>query len=300
MERDVRQFLPEAITAGLLASLFSRRGRAPKPSVAHKVAQHSDLRVPLHVTVLYSREINAFPLPGGFLFVERGLPGAVGNGAELARVIGHELGHLVARRGHKLRHKAMIAGIFYQAAEVAAPVLTEGAAGTGTCYVPRYGFYGPGLALNLKMPGVSRKFELQADQLGMQYAWNPGYDPGSFIKFFDKMATTGGYAKGANWFHNHPPFCKRMKDSMREITFLPRKKHYIENTAAFKKMKKELAQVKAKAKKEEKNAPSLKQSETEKGCPAPNNIEYKPNEAIETLCHLPQEENANNQQAQNR
>ena len=69
-------------------------------SVAQKVAKHSDLHVPLHVTVLNSKEINAFALPGGYLFVERGLLQAADNESELAGVIGHEIGHVVARHGH--------------------------------------------------------------------------------------------------------------------------------------------------------------------------------------------------------
>lgn len=81
-------------------------------SVAQKVARHSDLHVPLHVTVLNTREINAFSLPGGYVFVERGLLQAVDNESELAGVIGHEIGHVVARHGHKLMHKREIPASF--------------------------------------------------------------------------------------------------------------------------------------------------------------------------------------------
>lgn len=56
---------------------------------------------------------------------------------------------------------------------------------------------------------MSREFELEADQLGAQYAWNSGYDPSGFIRFFDKMATTEGYVKGASWFRTHPLFVQR-------------------------------------------------------------------------------------------
>ena len=76
-----------------------------------------------------------------------------------------------------------------------------------------------------------------------------------------------------------------MKDAMREIMFLPKKKRYIENTTAFMKMKKELVKVSAKAKKKAKNRPSLFQHA--QGCPASHKLEYKPGEPIETLCHLP-------------
>src|SRR5579884_1382707 len=81
--------------------------------VAQKVAKHSDLQIPLHVTVLNSKEINAFALPGGFLFVERGLLDAADDESELAGVIGHEIGHVVARHGHKLMQKATIESVVF-------------------------------------------------------------------------------------------------------------------------------------------------------------------------------------------
>ncbi|HYY72780.1 MAG TPA: M48 family metalloprotease, partial [Candidatus Bathyarchaeia archaeon] len=253
--------------------------------VAQKVAAHSDLHVPLHVTVLNSKEINAFALPGGFLFIERGLLDAADDESELAGVIGHELGHDVARHGHRLMKRATIESIFYQAAEVAAVVLTGGVAGIGTYYALQYGFYGLGLVLDLQLLGVSREYELEADQLGLQYAWNSGYDPNGFIRFFDKMATKEGYVNGVSWFRTHPPFYERMVNAEREMMFLPKKQNLIVQTDAFLKMKKELSKVTAKAKNEEKNQPSL--LATEQGCPAPHKYEYKTGEPIEDLCSLP-------------
>ena len=257
-------------------------------SVAEKVAHHSDLQVPLHVTVLNSKEINAFALPGGYLYVERGLLQAADNESELAGVMGHEIAHVVCRHGHQLMKRATIAGIFYQAAQVAAMVLTGGVSGIGTYYALQYGFYGLGLVLNLNMLGVSRNFELQADQLGIQYAWNSDYDPQGFINFFDKMATNEGYVNGVSWFHTHPPFYTRMVDAEREIMFLPKKKHYIVNTQAFMKMKKELKKVTAKANKKEKNAPTLELGKNVQGCTPPREFEFKPNKPIEDLCQSPQ------------
>lgn len=250
--------------------------------VARKVAAHSDLRVPLHVTVLNSKEINAFALPGGFLFIERGLLEQADDESELAGVIGHEISHVVARHGHKLMKRATITNIFFQAAQIAAVLLTGGAASIGTYYALQYGFYGLGLVLDLNLLGVSRDFELQADQLGIQYCWNSGYDPTGFIRFFDKMATTQGYVEGASWFYDHPPFYERMVDAEREITFLPKKQNLTVQTSEFLNMKKALKAVTAKAKEEEKNKPSLLAPET--GCAAPNKIEYEAGQPIESIC----------------
>jgi hypothetical protein len=252
-------------------------------SVAQKVAAHSDLHVPLHVTVLNTKEINAFALPGGYLFVDRGLLEAVDDESELAGVMGHEIGHDVARHSHKLMKRATVESLFYQAAQVAGIVLTGGIASIGAYYALQYGFEGLGLLLNLNLLGVSREYELQADQLGTQYAWNSGYDPSGFIRFFDKMATKEGYVNGLSWFYDHPPFYQRMVDAEKEILFLPKKPNLAVNTTAFMKMKDDLKRAAVTAQKKESNgdAPSLLAPEP--GCGAPPAITF-PGQQIEAIC----------------
>jgi len=225
--------------------------------LAEKIAGRSDLRVPVKVTVLNSKEVNAFALPGGFLYVQRGLIEAAEDEAQLAGVIAHEIAHAADRHGHKLMKRATIASVIYQAAQIAALVLTGGAVGVGAYYALQYGFYGLGLVLSLDLLGVSREFELKADVLGVQYAWNSGYDPSGFIRFFDKMATREGYVNGVSWFRTHPPFYERMVQTQREIMFLPKKERLITQTTEFLEMKKELAKVSAAAAEEEKGRPSL-------------------------------------------
>ena len=254
--------------------------------LGQKIAANSDLQVPLQITVLNSKEINAFAFPGGFVFVERGLLESVDDEAQLAGVIAHEMSHVVGRHGHKLMTKATIASIIYQAAQVAAVVLTGGAASIGAYYALQYGFYGIGLTLNLTLLGVSRDFEQQADQLGIQYAWKAGYDTSGFVRFFDKMATKEGYVNGLSWFRSHPPFYQRMVESEREIMYLPKKPNAIFNTSEFTAMKQELTKVSAKADEESKGRPSL--VSPEQGCPAPSKILYESEKPIETICSTPQ------------
>jgi Zn-dependent protease with chaperone function len=257
-------------------------------SVGERMAKHSDLKIPLHVAVLQSREINAFALPGGYLFIERGLLEAADDESELAGVMAHEIAHDTARHSNKLMKRSTIASIFYQAAQIAAVILTGGVAGIGIYYALQYGFYGLGLVLSLKLLGVSREYELEADQLGVQYAWNAGYDPSGFIRFFDKMATKQGYVNGVSWFRTHPPFYQRMVQSEREIMYLEQKPEAITQTSAFEQMKKNLAPVAAKAEKEEIGKPSLLITK-EEGCAPPKKLEYKPGQPIEVLCSsLPQ------------
>lgn len=254
--------------------------------VAQNIAKHSDLKIPLHIVVLQSREVNAFALPGGYLFLERGLLEAADDESELAGVIAHEISHDVARHSNKLMKRATIAGIFYQAAQIATIILTGGVAGIGLYYAIQYGFYGLGLVLDLKLLGVSRDYEMEADQLGVQYAWASGYDPSGFIRFFDKMATKQGYVNGVSWFRTHPPFYQRMVNSEREILFMPPKPNPIVQTSAFEEMKKRLQPISEAAEKEEIGRPSLRMTKAE-GCEPPAKLEYTPGQPIEDLCSAP-------------
>ncbi len=258
-------------------------------TVAQQVALHSDLKVSLHLTVLNTKQINAFSFPGGFVFVDRGLLNAADDSSELAGVLGHEIGHVVCRHAHRKMEHEEIANIFMQGAAVAASVLIPGASSIGgylaTQYALQYGFYGAGVLLNLELLGVSREYELQADQLGIQYAWNAGYDPTGFIRFFDKMATKVGYVQGVGWFYDHPPFYTRMLDAEREIMFLPKMSGLEINSSRFKQMKKELSHLHFKTQENTEKKPFV--YEHEKGCPKPKKLAYKSGEPIEELCSSP-------------
>ena len=286
-EDDIKkgqQSVEELKRAGLLPpELEDKAIQEYVNAIGQRIAKASDLKVPLHITVLNSREINAFALPGGYLFIERGLLEAADDESELAGVIAHEIAHDTARHSAKLMKRATIASIFYQAAQVAAIILTGGVAGIGLYYALQYGFYGLGLVLDLKLLGVSRDYELEADQLGVQYAWNAGYDTSGFIRFFDKMASKMGYVNGVSWFRTHPPFYQRMVQSEREIMFMPAKQNAITQTSAFEQMKKELAPLSAAAEKEELDKPSLLIPK-EEGCTPLPKLEYKAGQPIDGLC----------------
>lgn len=254
-------------------------------ALGRKIAAKSDLRVPAKITVLNSKEINAFALPGGFLFLQRGLLEEADDEAQLAGVVAHELAHAAGRHGHRLMKRATIASIIYQAAQVAALIFTGGVAGIGTYYALQYGFYGLGLVLSLDLLGVSREFEMEADQLGVQYSWNAGYDPSGFVRFFDKLALREGNVQGLSWFRTHPPFYQRMVQTQQEILCLPKKEQLVQQTTDFLRMKDELKRITTPTDEDDKNRPSLLSPETD--CPPPPKIDYKPGQRIEDLCSLP-------------
>lgn len=260
-EKDIRlgeESLQQLKSIGLMPpEIEDKELVAYLQTLADIVAANSDLKVPVRVFLLNSDEINAFALPGGFLFINRGLIEKANNESELVGVISHELAHVSARHGARLMKKATIASIFYQAAQVAAVILTGGVAGIGMYYALNYGFFGLGLVLDLTLLGVCRDYEMEADQLGAQYAWHAGYDPRGFITFFDRMASEKGYIRSASFFRTHPAFFDRIVSTFSEISYLPSKDELIMDSKEFHINKEKLTKV-AKEERTQKAKVSLK------------------------------------------
>jgi hypothetical protein len=246
--------------------LTDERVRNYVQGLANDLAARSDVKVPVKVTILSSREINAFALPGGFLYVNTGLIEKAESESELAGVLAHEMAHVAARHGARLMRKATIAGLVYQSAQIAAVIFTGGAVGIGTYYALQYGFFGLGLALNLTLLGVNREFEAEADQLGVQYCWHAGYDPRGFVTFFDKMASEKGYVRSASFFRTHPPFFERILSTFKEMEFLPPVEKLKVDCCEFQDMKEHLKVVTRKVEKERKDSPKLRRFPE---CPEP-------------------------------
>lgn len=226
--------------------------------LANDIAAHSDLKVPLKVTVLDSEEINALALPGGFLFVNTGLIEKAETESELVGVLAHEIAHVAARHGARLMKRATIASLIYQAAQIAAIIFTGGVASIGVYYALQYGFFGLGMVINLALLGVSREYEAEADQLGAQYAWAAGYDPKGFITFFDKMASEKGYVRSASFFRTHPPFFDRIVSTFSEIAYLPQKENLKVDRTEFHQAKERLKKVMEERQEEKKKRPTLR------------------------------------------
>jgi predicted Zn-dependent protease len=132
--------------------------------VGQKLAHNSQRpELEWHFTIVDSQEINAFALPGGYIYITRGIMVYLNNEAELAAVLGHEIGHVCAR--HQVRQ---------QTNQTLAGILGAGAAiFTGSAAVADLANIG-GQAL---LSGYGRDMELEADHLGAQYAAKTGYDP---------------------------------------------------------------------------------------------------------------------------
>lgn len=124
-----------------------------------------------HFVVVDSPDINAFALPGGYIYVTRGILAYLNSEAELAAVLGHEIGHVTAR--HAVRQ--------YTAATAASAGVV-----LGSLLVPQLANQGAQSAMNLlgnaMLSGYGRDHELEADRLGAEYLARAGYDPQAMVR----------------------------------------------------------------------------------------------------------------------
>ena len=126
--------------------------------------------------VVNSRDINAFALPGGYIYVNRGAIEAAQNEAQLAGVMAHEEGHVVMRHGTHQASEMMLAQ---------APLaILGGALGQGGSWLSRLAEYGIGFGVKSVFLHNSRSIEAQADQVGAYTLYQTGYDPHAMAQFF--------------------------------------------------------------------------------------------------------------------
>lgn len=150
--------------------------------------------LPWSFKILDDPAVNAFALPGGFVYVTRGLMTHLGSEAELVAVLGHEAGHVTARHGVNQMSKQILATVGLGVAVIVNPDLEDWAV---------LGEIGLGLAF-LK---YSRDDERQADDLGLRYAVRTGYDPNQVPEVFrilDAVSRVEGVGRLPNWLSTHP------------------------------------------------------------------------------------------------
>jgi len=195
--------------------------------VSQNIVLNSDSKVPFTIKVIDSNEVNAFALPGGFLYVHRGLIEAADNEAELAGVIAHEIGHVAARHGVEQASKAQ----FMNYASI--PLIFVG--GLGGYLAQQVA----GLAVPLTFLKFSRGAEKEADRLGAQYMWAAGYDPNALITFFEKLQAKEKKKPGtlSKIFSSHPMNEDRIKEVRALVARFPARGEYQLSTSEFKDMK---------------------------------------------------------------
>jgi len=202
--------------------------------VGQNVVLHSDAKIPFTIKVIDSDEVNAFALPGGFFFVNKGLILAADNEAELAGVMAHEIAHVCARPAMEnpgkgtLMYYGMLAGIIV-GRPTARTDLQDGGSYTGA----------------LGMLKFSRGAEEEADRLGVQYLYASGYDPNGMSTMFEKLASQNKKKPGslAKLFSSHPQSLDRRDDSQALVARFPEKEEYVISTSEFQRVKGHLFKI---------------------------------------------------------
>jgi predicted Zn-dependent protease len=155
--------------------------------------------------------VNAFALPGGFVYVTRGLLAHLTNEAELASVVGHEIGHVTARHTAAEMSKQELIGLGLAAGSMVSSQVAK-YAGTAN------------QALGILYLKFSRDDESQADQLGLRYMTRANFDPRQMPEVFrmlDRLDAAGGGGRLPTWLETHPSPANRVAAITAQIAALP-------------------------------------------------------------------------------
>jgi predicted Zn-dependent protease len=191
--------------------------------VGQNLVLHSDAKVPFTIKVVDTDEINAFALPGGYFYVNKGLILAADNEAEIAGVMCHEIAHVAARHGVEQASKGQLVNWG------SLPLIFLGGWG---------GFAArqvAGLAIPIGFLKFSRSAEEEADKLGVQYLWASGYDPHAMASFFEKLMAKEKKKPGtmARLFSSHPIVQDRIEKVNSLVARFPDRSEYTVNTSEF-------------------------------------------------------------------
>jgi hypothetical protein len=152
------------------------------------------VKYPFEFHCVNDKAINAFALPGGYVFVNRGAIEAADNEAQLAAVIAHELSHVALRHGTTEATKARAAQGFVG---ILGAILGDNAGGALLTELGR--FSAGGVLLR-----YSRSSETQADVMGTQVLYDAGYDPRALAQFFEKIEADNKGENPPEFFSDHP------------------------------------------------------------------------------------------------
>ncbi|HEX6045096.1 MAG TPA: M48 family metallopeptidase [Pyrinomonadaceae bacterium] len=202
--------------------------------VGQNIVLHSDAKVPFTIKVIDSDEVNAFALPGGFFYVNKGLLLAADNEAELAGVMAHEIAHVAARHAVENQTKAS---------------LLEYAALGGSIFLGGI----PGLiyqnTAGIGLLGIFMKFsrgaEEEADKLGVQYMYAAGYDPGAMATMFEKLEAKNKKKPGfiSRAFASHPAPPDRRATALALAARFPEHEEYVISSSEFQRVKNRLLRL---------------------------------------------------------
>ena len=200
-------YIGRAVAALILSryKVYNNAGATNYVNVLGKAVSYSSDRPETyggyHFLILDSDEINALAAPGGFVFVTKGLVKRCRDEEMLASILAHEIGHVSAKHGLASIKKSRLIDAF--------KILGKEAT---TRYGPKELAELTGIFENvlgdivesLVEKGYDRKYEYEADQLGIRFASRTGYDPNGLTRFLKTMVGGVSGASGKGWFRTHP------------------------------------------------------------------------------------------------
>lgn len=200
--------------------------------VGQNLARNSDAKVPFTFRVIDGQEMNAFALPGGYVFVYTGLLQLASEEDEFAGALAHEIAHVAARHMTCRATQQRIAGI----AGIVPGILLGGLAGVAAREA--VGVAGPMTFLSF-----TRKDEAEADYLGVQYMYAAGYDPMGAVSILEKLESLQKTQPGvvARVLATHPMDADRIDKAEKEIqSILPAREEYVVTTSEYRDVRERL------------------------------------------------------------
>lgn len=184
--------------------------------IGQRVAATSDTRFSFQFKVVDQATINAMALPGGFIYLTRGMLAELNDEAQLAGILGHEMTHVNSRHAAKLLTKAFGAQLATLLGVGAAAASGAGAAATGIVMISTH-------VTNYMLLGYGREYELEADEVGLRYAHRAGYDPRRMVTFLRVLRRTE-ILRGQSTYHGfeatHPDTALRIAKADTMATLL--------------------------------------------------------------------------------
>jgi predicted Zn-dependent protease len=183
--------------------------------VGQRVVAVSDTRFNFQFKVVDHTSINAMALPGGFVYVTRGILAEMNDEAQLAGILGHEATHVNSRHGAKLMTKAMGTQIATLLGVGAAAAAGSGSTASAVAMISNH-------LTNYMLLGYGRDYELEADEVGLRHARRAGYDPRRMVTFLRWMRRND-LLRGQRLYHGfdatHPDTAMRIAkaDTMSNI-----------------------------------------------------------------------------------
>ena len=196
--------------------------------IGQMLARNSDTQAGLTFKIIDTTDVNAFSLPGGFIYLNSGVILASDNEAELAGVISHEIAHVAACHAVQAIARDQL---------------------TNLVSMPRiFRFALRHIAMNTIYPRPTSSFESEADLLGLEYLYKAGYDPQALSSLLRRVKAGEKQtpARRAVAFDSHYQITDRIERSQQEIdTLLPPAPEYTVDTAEFQQIKQRLSEIKS-------------------------------------------------------